>query len=43
LFEALNEQIARTPASELKVTRISVPTVKKLLILLRVLLGGLPR
>lgn len=42
LFEALNDRIAATPASELKQVRISVPTTQKLLILLKVVLGGTP-
>lgn len=43
LFEELNDRIAKTPASGLKTTRISVPTFTKFLIIIRVLLGGLPK
>ena len=43
LFEELNDRIAKTPASGLKTTRISVPNFKKFLIILKVLLGGLPK
>ena len=43
LFEELNKKIAKTPASGLKTTRISVPNLKKFLIILKVLLGGLPK
>jgi phytoene synthase len=43
LFEELNDRIARTPASQLITTRISVPNLKKLLIIIKVLLGGLPK
>ena len=43
LFEALNDSIAKTPARYLKLTRISVPTFGKLLIIIKVLLGGLPK
>ncbi len=43
LFEELNDSIAKTPASALITTRISVPSFKKLLIILKVLLGGLPK
>jgi 15-cis-phytoene synthase len=43
LFEELNKEIAKTPASALKTTRISVPTFGKLLIIIKVLLGGLPK
>ena len=43
LFEELNKRIAKTPATELKTTRISVPNFKKLLIIIKVLLGGLPK
>ena len=43
LFEQLNKEIAKTPASALKTTRISVPTFGKLLIIIKVLLGGLPK
>lgn len=40
LFSTLNERIRRTPADVLKTTRISVGTATKLLILVRVLVGG---
>ena len=43
LFEELNDRIAVTPASQLITTRISVPNLKKLLIIIKVLLGGLPK
>ncbi|MEY4310690.1 MAG: hypothetical protein RLZ71_616 [Actinomycetota bacterium] len=43
LFEELNERIAVTEAKELITTRISVPNSQKLLIILKVLLGGLPK
>ena len=43
LFEELNNRIAKTPASELITTRISVPNLKKLFIIIKVLLGGLPK
>lgn len=43
LFEALNERIAKTPASQLKRVRISVPDIQKLVILLKVLFGGTPK
>ena len=43
LFEELNERIAVTEANELITTRISVPNSQKLLIILKVLLGGLPK
>ena len=43
LFEELNERISVTEASELIKTRISVPNFKKLLIILKVLLGGVPK
>jgi phytoene synthase len=43
LFEQLNKEIAKTPASALKTSRISVPNIKKLFIIIKVLLGGLPK
>ena len=43
LFEELNKRIAKTPASGLITTRISVPNFKKFLIIIKVLLGGLPK
>jgi phytoene/squalene synthetase len=43
LFEELNDAIAVTPASALITTRISVPNIKKLFIIIKVLLGGLPK
>lgn len=43
LFEALNEQIAATPAEEVIAARISVPAFKKLVILVRAWLGFGPR
>ena len=43
LFEQLNRDIAKTPASALKSTRISVPNFKKLIIVLRVIFGVLPK
>ena len=43
LFDELNERISATPASALISTRISVPNFKKFLIIIKVLLGGLPK
>ena len=42
LFEQLNREIAKTPASALKTTRISVPTFKKLVILVKAIIGVKP-
>ena len=43
LFEALNERIAKTPAIEMISVRISVPTFRKAIILLKALFGGTPK
>jgi phytoene/squalene synthetase len=43
LFESLAQRIRATPAGVLQTTRISVPTVSKLLLASRVILGFVPK
>ncbi|MEY4434964.1 MAG: hypothetical protein RIR16_1004 [Actinomycetota bacterium] len=43
LYEALNRELANTPASKLVTTRVRVNNAKKLLILLKATLGAIPK